>query len=282
MWGGSTSGSNPTPVAPYITLTNNLGGQPISVGESFIITATLTTNGNTVPSQWIESLSLIPPSESIIFTPESCPVSSSGSLSCVINVLIESTVNKESYQLTMQNIAISTTPITLESNIIPFTVVAAPIESMYVFMTTESHNGNMGGAAGINTLCQNDSNNPLKLNTNKGNWATTGKTPVFNTSVSYTYWTAGQTNGTFKPESINFTLSADWVKPLIIGTNESAWYNPTNGSSKTNPPGPASCSGWTKSGGGTGDIVAFSSLAVNKLTNAHCSTSQHIICVEQP
>ena len=80
---------------------------------------------------------------------------------------------------------------------------------------------------------------------------------------------------------INFTLSADWVKPLIIGTNESAWYNPTNGNSKTNPPGPASCTGWMVANTNIGNIAKFNSKAVS-LTNAHCSTSQHIICVEQP
>ena len=314
---GGTGASVIYPVTPTIVFsTSGLSlGESIVAGESFTVTAAIKNPAKCIYSNSnISMFSLEPASSSI--SVGSCTIQTTlssygagvSTFPCQSKVSIENNATPGTYYLIMQNQSYNfPNPVTvsnvwwsagyecwlyqfynqtytgpfylLESNeIIPFTVIAPTSESKYIFLTESTYNGNMGGAAGINTKCQNDSNNPLKLNTNKGSWATTGKSPVFNTSESYIYWTAESINGTFIPESINFTENADWVKPLVVGASKSkAWYNPTNITPSSYL---YSCTGWMVDGGKFGNAASFNSSAV-KLTDAQCNATRHIICVEQ-
>ena len=282
--GGGSCNSCSTPVpppAPYITfLTTNLNNSTTSPGESFVITGVLTSNGNNIPNQTLVPYSLFPASESIIYSPPSCIVSSMpGKESCSITVLIESRVIAESYALTMSNV---TTPsMTLFDNSISFYIHCNPCGLLFVPWV----NGNIGGVAGADAICAESAsnlglgNNYKAFITGPNRWACTSPNCaesgikenynwVLYPNTTYS-WYNGNTffitnESAIYPFGKFYSRSPyPWFGLVRTGFNHSNdWTSPQVSS-------PINCNGWTSAGlayGHMGNL--YSSKQNNQVTNS--------------
>ena len=162
-----TTATNP----PYISLTTNLSRSVVvPQGESFVITATLYPGAFLVAKQIITISNLIPASESIAFTSESCAVSSAPDAeSCSINVNIGTKTKFSLYSLSMQ--ASGTVAITSGNPInfiVPGSIFFAGQNGLGYNGDFESQANNLGanppltsGITGADYLCNYEAANKI-------------------------------------------------------------------------------------------------------------------------
>ena len=228
-------------------------------GGSFTITMTL-TNGDGVTDQTINFDGITPSDPNFALAPPNCIVNAN-SPSCSLSAGIGANVAVTSYAALVSN----ANSVALRGGTIDFNVITAPAKR--IFVTAASHDGNLGGFAGANALCNNDSNRPVDSTTFKamlfGNNPTKSGTSYFQPDEVTEIGTA---SGSFLEQ---------FLGNVIADNGDSAW----TGSDNNN------CNGWTDNDGGVSGTIGLANATDDSwfdLTDESCSSTLiHLYCVEQ-
>jgi len=145
--GGIAPSTNDVLQSPQINITTNgltsglFSANTAQTGQSFTVTAAL-SGGDNVANQNITLDNLSPASSSIIFTNNSCNISSQNE-SCTITVTVESSTKPESYTLSVTNMTVG--GITPTTNSISFNVQ----QWKFIFVTESTFNGDLTHGGGV-------------------------------------------------------------------------------------------------------------------------------------
>ena len=245
---------------PVITITTDLV-EGVAVVQDGIITVTATlTNGDAVDVDQVISLAAITPiTQSISLNPETCVVSSSA-LTCQLTIDIADDTVVDTYDVQLQNSG----DVQLVGADIQFDVAQ---RNRFIFVTTSTFDGNLGGFSGANFLCNQDASLPN---------ASTYKALLDGNNATTAGSTYDRPDGTTViAVATGGNLATNLVKS--IGTASGAVWTGSGGSQ--------TCSNWSTNAGlpNKGQVGVANSVTASWLSSAAtvCSNHARLFCVEQ-